>query len=292
MARVPGVAVVSHEQDLVATYAGGWIALAGVDDAFLTTHALHVAQGSGTLGPGTALVTSSFARQDHLRVGQPIVVATAGTSLPVRIGGVVDGTAATAQVLVPLATLVKAGIQRQDSALMVMMSPGADAAQVRHGLERAAASAPYVSVDDKQQFSQQLHDTVDKLIYLIDALLALAIVIAVLGIVNTLSLSVFERTRELGLLRAVGMTRAQVRRMVTLESVAIALLGAVVGLALGVLIGVLLRQSLAADLTSLGLPLADLLRFLVAAVVIGVLAAVGPGIRAARMSPLAAAAEE
>jgi len=127
---------------------------------------------------------------------------------------------------------------------------------------------------------------------MIYGLLALAIVIAVIGIVNTLGLSVIERTREIGLLRAVGMSRPQLRRMITLESVAIAVLGAVLGMVLGVLIGVLLQQSLSADLSSLGLPLGQLLAFLVVAIVVGVFAAVIPAVRASRLDVLDAIASE
>lgn len=127
---------------------------------------------------------------------------------------------------------------------------------------------------------------------MIYGLLALAIVIAVIGIVNTLGLSVIERTREIGLLRAVGMSRAKLRRMIMLESVTIAVLGAVLGMALGLLIGVLLQRVLKDDLTSLGLPVGQLVLFLVIAIVVGVLAAVIPAIRAARLNVLAAIATE
>ncbi|WP_345893967.1 FtsX-like permease family protein [Nocardioides sp. TF02-7] len=127
---------------------------------------------------------------------------------------------------------------------------------------------------------------------MIYGLLALAIVIAVIGIVNTLGLSVIERTREIGLLRAIGMSRAALRRMITLESVVIAVLGAVLGLVLGLLIGVLLRESLKDDLTSLGLPLTQLVLFLAVAVVVGVLAAVVPAIRASRLNVLEAIGTE
>ena len=104
---------------------------------------------------------------------------------------------------------------------------------------------------DKQEFADSLKGQINQLLYMIYGLLALAIVIAVIGIVNTLSLSVIERTREIGLLRAVGLSRSRLRRMVTLESVTISVMGAVLGMAVGLLIGVLLRQSLADDLTEL-----------------------------------------
>ena len=127
---------------------------------------------------------------------------------------------------------------------------------------------------------------------MIYGLLALAIVIAVIGIVNTLGLSVIERTREIGLLRAVGLSRARLRGMVTLESVTIATLGAVLGMAVGLVIGVLLRQSLREDLTVLALPLPSLALFLGISVAFGVLAAVVPAIRASRMKVLDAIATE
>ncbi len=101
---------------------------------------------------------------------------------------------------------------------------------------------------------------------MIYGLLGLAVVIAVIGIINTLGLSVLERTREIGLLRAVGLSRRKLRTMITLESVAIALLGAVLGLVLGLVIGVVLRKSLEDDLTELALPLDNLVIFLVVAV--------------------------
>jgi putative ABC transport system permease protein len=127
---------------------------------------------------------------------------------------------------------------------------------------------------------------------MIYGLLALAVIIAVIGIVNTLGLSVIERTREVGLLRAVGLSRRRLRLMITLESIAIAVLGAVLGLVVGLLIGVALRQSLSEDLTVLSLPLGSLVVFLVIAVVFGVLAAIVPAIRASRMKVLDAIATE
>ena len=133
---------------------------------------------------------------------------------------------------------------------------------------------------------------INQLLYMLYALLALAIVIAVIGIINTLGLSVIERTREIGLLRAVGLTRLQPRRMVTLESVAISVLGAFLGLALGLVVGGLLRYALREDLTSLELPVAQLAVFVVLAVVVGVLAATVPAVRASRLDVLEAIATE
>lgn len=128
---------------------------------------------------------------------------------------------------------------------------------------------------------------------LLYALLGLSIVIAVLGIVNTLGLSIIERTRELGLLRAIALTRPQVRRMITLESVVIALLGAVVGVGLGTVFGMVLQRLLADQgIDKLSIPWLQLVAFLVAAALVGVLAALWPARRAARTNILKAIATE
>ena len=147
-------------------------------------------------------------------------------------------------------------------------------------------------MQDKEEFADSILAQINTLLYLIYGLLALAVVIAVIGIINTLGLSVIERTREIGLLRAVGLSRSRLRRMVTLESVTIAVMGAVLGMAVGLVIGVLLRESLRDDLTALALPLPSLGLFLVMSVVFGVLAAVVPAVRASRMKVLDAIATE
>lgn len=124
-------------------------------------------------------------------------------------------------------------------------------------------------------------------------LLALAILIAVLGIVNTLALGVVERTREIGLLRAIGMDRPQLRRMLQVESIAIALLGALLGLVIGVLFGASIQQVMAEDgLAVLDIPVLQLLIAVLVAAAVGVLAAVWPSRRAAKLDVLRAIATE
>ena len=105
-------------------------------------------------------------------------------------------------------------------------------------------TSPIVTVKDQQAFAAEQREPIDQLVLMIFALLGLALLIAVLGIVNTLALSIIERTREVGLLRAIGVSRAQLRRMVTLESVVIAVLGAVLGVVLGIGFGIALMHSL------------------------------------------------
>ena len=156
-------------------------------------------------------------------------------------------------------------------------------------LEALVADLPIVTVKDQQAFAAEQREPIDQLVLMIFALLGLALLIAVLGIVNTLALSIIERTREVGLLRAIGVSRAQLRRMVTLESVVIAVLGAVLGVVMGIGFGVALMHALRDQgLEVVDVPVGQLAMFLVVSLVIGVLAAVLPARRAARLDVLAA----
>ena len=167
-----------------------------------------------------------------------------------------------------------------------------DVSAVKAELDRVVEDLPIVAVQDKQDFAEAITSQINQLLYIVYGLLALSVISAVIGIVNTLSLSVLERTREIGLLRAVGLSRRRLRLMVTLESVTISLMGAVLGLVLGVIIGVMLQRSLRDDLSELGMPLGSLLVFLLIAVVFGILAAIVPAVRASRMKVLDAIATE
>ena len=150
-----------------------------------------------------------------------------------------------------------------------------------------------MQVRDLADYKKLVHDQIAVLLYLVYALLGLAIVIAVLGVVNTLALSVVERTREIGLLRAIGLARRQLRRMIRLESVVIAVFGAVLGLALGLVWGVCTQQVLAsAGHEGARDPLGHLVAVVVGSAVVGVVAALLPALRASRMNVLAAIAHE
>ena len=160
-------------------------------------------------------------------------------------------------------------------------------------LEKAVSGDPTVQVQSQAQFAEEITSNVDQVLLIMVMLLSLAIVIAVLGIVNTLVLSVAERTREIGMLRAVGALRRQVRTMIVLEAFVIALFGAVVGLALGVGFAVALQRTLVDQgITVLDIPWVGLLAFLVVAGLVGVLAALWPAFRAGRLNVLRAIATE
>lgn len=293
IAEIEGVGVLSRQQFANARVGDDGVFLAGIDEGFGDIYRLEMVEGRQDLGPDEAFVNEDFALDRDLEVGDVVELRfQGGATLSPTVVGITTGSEVTGEVTVPLDLLSSAGVLRQDSALSILLAPGADAGRVHDEVDAAAASAPIVGVYDKEQFAESIRDQVNQLLFMIYGLLALAIVIAVIGIVNTLGLSVIERTREVGLLRAVGMSRPRLRRMITLESVTIAVLGAVLGMALGVVIGVLLQRTLSDDLTSLGLPLGQLLVFLGIAVVVGVLAAVIPAFRAARMDVRTAIATE
>ena len=173
------------------------------------------------------------------------------------------------------------------------MAAGADPATVRLAVDRTLTAYPNVKLLDQTQFKQQIRDSINQLLYVVYALLGLAVIIAILGIINTLALSVVERTREIGLLRALGMTRVQLWRAISIESVVISVYGAVLGTALGVGFGVVLQRSLADQgIAVLGIPWTLLVIVLVLAAVVGVFAALWPAFRAARLDVLRAITTE
>jgi len=152
---------------------------------------------------------------------------------------------------------------------------------------------PNLQIQTRAQFEQSQQKQVNQLLGLVYALLGLAIVIALIGIVNTLMLSVFERTHEIGLLRAVGMRRRQIRAMIRSESVILALFGAVVGIVVGTALGVAFAHSLAQQgISDIVVPVSTLIVFLVLSALLGLGAASWPARRAARLDVLAAIASE
>jgi putative ABC transport system permease protein len=160
------------------------------------------------------------------------------------------------------------------------------------GLRRVMAGHPDAQLSTTKKFIDDRTAGVDQLVAIFGALLALAVIVSLFGIVNTLVLSTFERTRELGMLRAVGMTRRQMRRMVRHESIITALLGALVGMAAGLGLAAIVTSVFSSAGLTFVVPVATLVVFTVIAVIAGVVAAVAPARRAARLDPLTALAYE
>ena len=179
----------------------------------------------------------------------------------------------------------------KDAFGMVGVRPGADAKAVQARIKRVLAQQfPEAEALTAKEFTDDIAGQVNQLLYLIYALLALAVIVSLFGIVNTLVLSISERTRELGLLRAVGTTQRQVRRIVRYEAVITSLIGGVLGIVVGAVLAVLFTQPL--DNFTLTIPVFGLLWLFVLAGVAGVGAAVLPARRAAKLDVLAALAYE
>jgi putative ABC transport system permease protein len=175
----------------------------------------------------------------------------------------------------------------------VRLRDGVPVSQVLPQVKALVADSPEVSANDRSAYVAQQTGSFDTVITMVQILLALAILIAVLGVVNTLALSVLERTRELGLLRAVGLGRAQTMRMVTVEAVVISVFGALLGVAVGAGMGAAVVRALRGEgITDLVLPWTSMGTYLLLAGLVGVIAAVVPAIRAARLNVLGAIAHE
>jgi putative ABC transport system permease protein len=155
-------------------------------------------------------------------------------------------------------------------------------------LEAALASYPDAKVVTAEQFKRDSMTPLNRILNILYVLLGLSVIVSVFGIINTLVLTVFERTRELGMLRAVGMTRRQVRRMIRHESVVTSLIGAALGIAVGIFLSLLATQALSEEGIVFAVPYGSLAVFALAAIVVGLIAAILPARRASRLNVLRA----
>lgn len=271
---------------------GATTAMAGLSSDADTVVDLGVSSGRWSdLQDGTVAVSKAMATTQKIAVGDRLPVTFAETGpTTLKVVAVFDNDALIgAGYLVTLSEWGAHTTNPLDMAVLATAKQGANAAAVRTAAQQALAAYPGIAVDDPATFAKDSAKSVDQLLGLVTALLLLAVIVALLGIVNTLALSVLERTRELGLLRAVGAQRRQVTGLVRRESVLMAALGAVIGILLGTGAGVALARGLAdLGLSVVAVPWARLAAYLVAAMLAGVLAAVGPGRRAARVDVLRA----
>jgi putative ABC transport system permease protein len=244
------------------------------------------------LGREGAVVDEGWAKEHGLTVGERFELTSAsGRDLDLVVRGIEESPVIDALSLGPI-TISRAafdGAFEADRNLLTLVSaPGADDS----GLERALAGFPDSKVLGKQAYIDQVLDDVSSLLAIFYVLLALAVIVSLFGIVNALVLATFERTRELGMLRAVGMTRRQVRRMVRHESIITALLGAGLGMVLGLGLAAVVTSAFADEGLAFAVPAGAMVAFTVVAVLAGILAAVLPARRAARLDVLTALAYE
>jgi putative ABC transport system permease protein len=255
------------------------------------TVTLQMTSGNtGSLAAGELLVDSTTATSHHWHVGEAVPVRFAQTGPGViRIGGIYQANLLVGSYVVSdQYFLAHFGSNWNPGALLVDTN-GTGAAQ--NAVSSALAAYPSVQVQTRSQYLKASTAIVNELIGLVYALLGLAVIIALIGIVNTLMLSVFERTREIGLLRAVGMRRRQVRAMVRSEAVILAVFGAIIGIVIGTGMGIALVSSLKHEgIAQIAVPWSSLVVFLVLAMLLGLVAATWPARRAARLDVLAAIA--
>ncbi len=295
VSRLPGVTTVTTVYQGQFEFRGSLPTLTAVSTKRLAqTINLHVLHGSGpaALAAGELLVDSTTADSDKLHVGSVASVRFAQTGEEtMRVGGTFKPN--------PLAGSFFVGdrffISHFDNPLpvVVLLRTAPHTRNLNPTLNRILNPYANVSSKTRVEFESDQKHQINELLGLIYVLLALAVLVALIGIVNTLMLSVFERTREIGLLRAVGMRRRQVRAMIRSESVIIALLGAVVGVILGTGLGVALASSLRnSSVTTIAVPFSSLALFLVLSALLGLGAATWPARRAAGLDVLAAIASE
>ncbi|WP_281156906.1 ABC transporter permease, partial [Streptomyces sp. HYC2] len=254
---------------------------------------------AAALADGHLAMDAGFARKHGVRPGDVLPVEfQGGRQARLTVGALTnqnpaEGFGVQGGVYFGIGTVEKYVPGTPDAAVYVNAAPGTGTDQLRSHLEKALAPYPNVQVRDQADYKKLVHDQIAVLLYLVYALLGLAIVIAVLGVVNTLALSVVERTREIGLLRAIGLARRQLRRMIRLESVVIAVFGAVLGLALGLVWGLCTQRVLALQgMKVLAIPWSTIVAVVVGSALVGVVAALLPALRASRMNVLAAIAHE
>jgi len=290
---VPGVQDVSASGWGEARFAGQASGYAAVDPATVSNvFKLHVTSGAVENLDGDGIVISqSAAEANGWALGDVVATEFAASGKhPLRVVAIYDGKGFLSDDF--LLSLDEqnafAGPQLLTSAL-VTVTPGTDTAGVQDSVNEALAGHPDTQVLDQKGFEKAAGGFIDSLLAFVTVMLLLSVLIALLGIVNTLALSVYERTRELGLLRAVGMTRGQVRAMVRWESVVISLIGALSGAALGIGIGLALSQALEDQgINAISVPLPRIAAYVALAAVAGILAALGPARTAAKVDVLRA----
>ena len=295
LASAPGVKLATSVGAEGANVNGSEEGAAGVAPELTAFFDVEWSQGSDALlaelGNDGAVIETDLAEEKGLRVGSPITVQSPqGEKRTFEVRGIFEQREFSVWLRSVLISrdAFKEMFPRAGDIFTFVDASGPAGAAAKRELERAAAAFPDAKVQTKDEFIDNQSRGVDIMLNLLYVLLALSVVVSFFGMVNTLALSVFERTRELGLLRAVGMTRRQARRMVRHESVITALIGAALGMPLGIFLAALVTEALDDEGIVFALPGGSLVLFVVFAIVAGVLAAILPARRAARLNVLEA----
>jgi putative ABC transport system permease protein len=301
--KVPGVETVStlRSSQVKLEGIGGTQSASGLDPS--TANEVLSIPFTGSTAPATlrhltdgqTIVNERLASDHGLAVGNRITLLTqTGQHPSFRIAGTFSDTAHfLGGLIVTKGAMAREFAVHDDQDAFVRTAPGVPVPTVEARIKALVRQRfPTADVFNEQQLKDNQESSVNGLLGLVYALLSLAVIVSLFGIANTLALSIHERTRELGMLRAVGMSRRQVRRMIRYESVITALIGAVLGLAVGVIFAALISRPLSGQGFVLTYPIGQLAIVVAAAAIAGVLAAIGPARRAARLNVLEALAYE
>jgi len=243
-----------------------------------------------TLGPNDAFTDKGYAKDHHLSLGSKVqILVPSGQRPTFRIKGIFDppsgGSPFNGPLVISTSTFDKLYTAPQDQFVFFNVAGGVSK-EASTRLDRDLKGFPNAKVQTREEFKKNQASFLGDILNILYVLLALSVIVSLFGIVNTLVLTIYERTRELGMLRAVGMTRWQVRWMVTLESVVTSLIGAVIGIVLGIVLSVLMIVRV--DFLVLSWPIVSLIVFTLVAVIAGMIAAIFPARRAARLNVLEA----
>jgi putative ABC transport system permease protein len=290
-----GAETVSNVRQDLAEIDGDGANLTGLDARIDDVYDFRWKQGSDTvltqLGDDGAVLPNNVAEDKNIAVGEKITVrSTDNKTKDFVVRGIYEGS--PFYPLLGSASISQAAFDdlydRPRNRFTLVNVPGAASPAAKDELESALEGFPDTRVFTRPEWIEKEDDEISQFLLLLYVLLALSVIISLFGMVNTLALSVFERTRELGMLRAVGMTRRQVRRMVRHESVITALIGAALGLPLGIFLALLVTRALSQYDLQFAIPTASLVAFVIVAIVAGLLAAILPARRAARLRVLEA----
>jgi putative ABC transport system permease protein len=294
-ATAPGVVVMSEIRAADAKIAGKSVHVNGVDGNLTKVVAMEWAAGVGNvpaqLGRSGAFIKKRYAEDHSLTVGSPLAVDTpTGTTLRLRVNGIFDepkGGSPFGEVSISTATFDDS-FATHDNEFTLLNVRGGPSDENTAALERAVTAFPVAEVETRDEFKNGQLADLTLTLNVLYALLGLSVIVSLFGVINTLVLSVFERTRELGMLRAIGMTRRQVRRMIRHESIVTALIGAALGIAVGVFLAVITTIALSDYGIVFAVPYGTLVVFVGIAILAGMLAAILPARRAARLNVLEA----
>jgi ABC-type antimicrobial peptide transport system permease subunit len=291
--RVPGVTVVSGVRAARGRAFGSNINVTGVEPDVSQVIAMPWQAGGpqtpARLGSDGAFVSKDYAHAQHLRIGSPLTVETPnGTMLHLALIGITSpprGQSAYGDVSISAARFDSVYQNPQNLYTLLDVQGGVTSANTNR-LNAVLDAFPDAKLQTKAQFTHNQESGLTLLLNLLYVLLSLSIVVSLFGIVNTLVLTVFERTRELGMLRAVGMSRRQVRQMIRHESVITALLGATFGIPLGIILALMIGAAI--KYAAFTIPVATIVVFVFAAILAGLIAAIIPARRAGRLNVLQA----